>query len=284
MTDSPPSTAPGLPGDRAGGPLLDKISRLLAKAESTDSAAEAEALVAKAQQLATAHAIDLAAARARHTDRTRRQLPEQRTVAVGLRGKRGLRHLVQLFVVTAAPNDVRVDAARDNSHVVLYGFTGDLDVVERLWSSLSVQLVAGAQRRLAAGEHQTAGPGRTAVAASSWRVGHAEGFVAAVAARLQAARAAAVRAADSDAAAGGAQAVGGAATGGARQAAELVLREKGAEVADFQAATSDARGSWRGWRGAAVPARARAAGHADGTRARLGGEQALPGRRQELAG
>lgn len=262
------------PPHRPADPLLDKISRLLAKAESTDSPAEAEALVAKAQQLATAHAIDLAAARARHTDRSRRQVPEQRTVAVGLRGKRGLRHLVQLFVVVAATNEVRVDAARDNSHVVLYGFAADLDVVERLWSSLSVQLAGSAQRRLAAGEHHRAGPRGTAVAASTWRVGHAEGFVAAVHERLRVARAAAVLAADEHGYDGPAAAGG----------AELVLRAKAEEVAQFHAGASDARGSWRGWRGGASPAQARSAGHSDGQRARLGGERELPGARDQLAG
>jgi len=242
--------------------ILDTITKLLAKAEATDYDAEAEALVAKAQQLATANAIDLASARARHAGRAARTVPAQRTVRTGEPGRQGLRHAVQLIAVVAAVNDVRVDVAPGSASVVLYGFPDDLDVTERLWSSLWLQLAASAQRRLARGEHRAEG-----VHARTWRTGYSAAFVVAVQRRLQAARASAVRAAP---------------TGGT--GAALALREKGEEVAAFHARSSSARGTWRGWGGTAGSAGAWAAGATDGARARLGTEAELRGSREELAG
>ncbi len=69
--------------------LVDTITKLLAKAEATEFEAEAEALVAKAQELATAHSIDLATARARQAARGARVSPAQRTVVTGERGRQG---------------------------------------------------------------------------------------------------------------------------------------------------------------------------------------------------
>ena len=242
--------------------LVDTITKLLAKAEATEFEAEAEALVAKAQELATAHSIDLATARARQAARGARVSPAQRTVVTGERGRQGLRHLVQLMAVVAAANDVRVDVAHGSASVVLYGFPDDLDVTERLWSSLAVQLAASGQRRLAGGEHRVEG-----VHARTFRTSHATAFVQAVGGRLRSARSAAVAAAP--AGAGG---------------AELVLRDKGREVGDFHAGSSSARGSWRGWGGPVGSVAGWQAGSVDGSRARLGTEPALPGAAGRLTG
>jgi len=61
-----------------------------------------------------------------------------------------------------------------------------------------------------------------------------------------------------------------AATG--ESSAALVLRDKAVRVQDFYAATSEARGSWRGpWSGrTSVSGRALQAGRTDGARADLG--------------
>lgn len=244
------------PGDR----LVDKVGKLLAQAEGTDNEHEAAAFVERAQQLATAHAVDLELARSRQAARRGPADPlVQERVDVGARGKRGNRHRVLLFSVVARTNDVLVNVAHDSTYVLGFGHRADLAVVERLWASLAVQMTAAAQRRLDAGEHRAAG-----VAAQTWRLSFYDGWVAAVAERLQAARDRAVTAASEPAAERR--------TSGAEPSAALVLRAKAERVSDFYAGASQARGSWRGpWSGrTAMSGRATASGRADGARADLG--------------
>lgn len=232
--------------------LVDKVGKLLAQAEGTDNEHEAAAFVERAQQLATEHAVDLELARSRQAARRGAAEPlVQERVDVGARGKRGNRHRVLLYDVVARANDVMVNVAHDSTYVLGFGHRADLDVVERLWASLAVQLTAAAQRRLDAGEHRAAG-----VAAQTWRLSFYDGWVAAVGERLAAARATVVEQP---------AVVEGTSTA-------LVLRAKAERVQQFYAATSQARGSWRGpWSGrTAVDGRAVATGRADGARADLG--------------
>jgi hypothetical protein len=237
--------------------LVDRVGKLLAQAEGTDNEHEAAAFVERAQQLATEHAVDLELARARQRDRQHRGGGEplvQERMAVGQRGQRGNRHRVQLYVVVAAANDVMVNVAHDSTYVLGFGHRSDLEVVERLWSSLAVQMTTAAQRRMDRGEHRTAG-----VSGLSWRLSFYDGFIAAVGERLQRAREIAIQ--------------------HARPAAEpgepstaLVLRQKSERVQTFYESASDARGSWRGtWSGRTRSSRAaRDSGRVDGARADLG--------------
>jgi len=244
-------SAQSVDGDR----LVDRIGKLLAQAEGTDNEHEASAFVERAQQLATAYAVDLELARARQRDKQSRSATEpivQERVAVGARGKRGNRHRVLLYSVVARANDVLVNVAHDSTYVLGFGHRADLEVVERLWASLAVQMVSAAQRRMDRGEHRAAG-----VAGQSWRLSFYDGWVQAVGERLQAARARAV--VETPVPAG-------------TPSAALVLRAKAERVQSFYATASEARGSWRGpWSGrTAVSGRAQAAGQADGQRADLG--------------
>jgi hypothetical protein len=243
--------------------LVDRVGKLLAQAEGTDNEHEAAAFVERAQQLATEHAVDLELARARQRDRRTRGGGEplvQERLDIGQRGRRGNRHRVLLYAVVAAANDVLVNVAHDSSYVLGFGHRSDLDVVERLWSSLAVQMTAAAQRRMDCGEHRAAG-----VAGLSWRLSFYDGFTEAVGQRLQQARERAI------------EQVRPAATAGEPSAA-LVLREKGERVKSFYDSASSARGSWRGaWSGRTQSSSAAtASGRADGQRADLG----QPGIRQ----
>ena len=233
--------------------LVDKVGKLLAQAEGTDNEHEAAAFVERAQQLATEYAVDLELARSRQAARRGAAEPlVQERVDVGARGKRGNRHRVLLYSVVARVNDVMVNVAHDSTYVLGFGHRADLDVVERLWASLAVQMTAAAQRRLDAGEHRRAG-----IAAQTWRLSFYDGWVEAVGERLEAARARAV--ADVPVPEG-------------EPGTALVLRAKAARVQEFYASTSEARGSWRGpWSGrTAVDGRAVASGRAEGARADLG--------------
>ena len=244
-------------GDR----LVDRVGKLLAQAEGTDNEHEAAAFVERAQQLATAYAVDLELARRRQQERHARGTREpvvQERLDIGAPGKRGNRHRVLLLVAVATPNDVRVDVARDSTWVLGYGHRSDLEVVERLWASLAVQMTVAADRRIARGEHRDAG-----VAALSWRLSFYDGWVATVGQRLQDARERAVAEAPVPTGDG---------------SAALVLRAKSERVQDFYAEQSTARGSWRGaFDGRTRLSRsARRSGAADGARADLG----QPGVRQ----
>ncbi|HWH29762.1 MAG TPA: DUF2786 domain-containing protein [Mycobacteriales bacterium] len=244
----------------AGDRLVDKVGKLLAQAEGTDNEHEAAAFVERAQALATAHAVDLELARARQRERHRRSAHEplvQERLDVGARGRRGNRHRVLLYAVVARVNDVMVNVAHDSTYVIGFGHRSDLEVVERLYASLAVQMTVAAQRRLDAGEHR-----REGVAAQSWRLSFYDGWVDAVGRRLEQAR---ERAQAAAIAAAPAPAEG-------EPSAALVLRAKGDRVRDFYAEQSDARGSWRG-AAAGRTTRSRAAtaaGRSDGERADLG--------------
>jgi hypothetical protein len=238
--------------------LVDKVGKLLAQAEGTDNEHEAAAFVERAQQLATEHAVDLELARSRQAARRGAAEPlVQERVDVGARGKRGNRHRVLLYDVVARANDVMVNVAHDSTYVLGFGHRADLDVVERLWASLAVQMTAAAQRRLDAGEHRAA-----AVAAQTWRLSFYDGWVDAVGERLAAARRRAVEQSTAERAS----------TSAGEPSTALVLRAKAERVQEFYASTSEARGSWRGpWSGrTAVSGRAVASGRADGARADLG--------------
>ena len=249
---------------QTGGPdgderLADKVGKLLAQAEGTDNEHEAAAFVERAQQLATAHAVDLERARQRQRSRQARGTEEpmvQEQVEVGPRGRRGNRHRVLLYSVVARANDVLVNVAHDSSYVLGFGHRSDLEVVERLWASLAVQMTVAAQRRLDAGEHRMAG-----VAAQTWRLSFYDGWAAEVGVRLSEARARAVAA----------PAQAPAATSGEPSAA-LVLRAKSERVQEFYASASQARGAWRGpWSGRTqVSGRAQEAGRRDARAADLG--------------
>jgi hypothetical protein len=239
--------------------LVDRIGKLLAQAEGTDNEHEAAAFVERAQQLATAHAVDLELARARQRERQHRGTAEplvQEQLQVGAKGRRGNRHRVLLYVVVATVNDVLVNVAHDSTYVLGFGHRTDLEVVERLWSSLAVQMTTAAQRRMDRGEHRAAG-----VAGQSWRLSFYDGFVEAVGDRLRRAREHAV-----------AHVHDAAERPAGTPSAELVLRQKAERVQSFYESASQARGSWRGAAAGRTTASrsARASGRADGARADLG--------------
>ncbi len=246
--------------------LVDRVGKLLAQAEGTDNEHEAAAFVERAQQLATTYAVDLERARARQHERRGGRDSEplvQEKIAVGERGRRGNRHRVLLYVAVARPNDVLVNVAHDSTYVLGFGHRSDLDVVERLWASLAVQMTAAAQRRLDRGQHRQDG-----VAALTWRLSFYDGYVQVVAERLAHARASAVRQDDEQVRARAGRPHDGPGTG----SAALVLLAKADRVQEFYRASSAARGSWRGAGSGRtrVSGRAQQSGRTDGARADLG--------------
>ena len=288
---------------------IPTIAALLAKAERTDNPHEAEAYLAKAQHLATLRSVDLAMVRARAAREERRVSPLQRTVQVGEAGKRANTHLVSLFVAVARANDVVVDVARNSTYVIAYGMPTDIDLVEQLWGSLAHQMVDAAGRYL--DSDQWRGEtyrrvvreriGRWSVprvqerphTKQTARAAFYRGFIERIGARLQQAHDDAVAEATSCRPGGQApgrhHADGHHADGHARPqrghpstdrlSTAVVLRRKTEEVQSFYRSASAARGSWRGYQGAAGgdTGAATGAGRRAGSQARIGNQRGIAG-------
>ena len=115
--------------------VLGRIRALLAKAESTDFPAEADALTAKAQDMMTRHAIDAAL------------LDDAQHLSGGIASRRV--HLespyastkVQLLSAVGEVNRVRLLWDEQHAIATIVGAPVDLDLVEMLFTSLLVQAV-----------------------------------------------------------------------------------------------------------------------------------------------
>jgi hypothetical protein len=113
--------------------VLHRVTALLAKAESTTYPDEAEALTAKAQELMTRHAIDVAAVEAEgggHSRTSGRRIGIDDPYA---------RARVTLLSEVARANRCRAVWSRGLGFATVCGDEGDLDAVEVLYTSLLVQ-------------------------------------------------------------------------------------------------------------------------------------------------
>jgi len=125
--------------------LLSRIRALLAKAESTEFAAEAEALSARAQELMAKYSIDHALLAA---ETGRNEEPGAQRIAVDNPYEAPKTSLLQ---TVAQANRCRVVWSRELGLVTVIGFPADLDAIELLFTSLLVQansamLRSGAKR------------------------------------------------------------------------------------------------------------------------------------------
>lgn len=270
---------------------LTRIAALLRKAEGTDNEHEAQAYMAAAQRLATLESIDLAVARTHTASNEERAIPEQRTITIGASGRRGLATYVQLFLAIARANEVTCDVARNSTFVYAYGFKGDIDTCEALYSSLVVQMVAACDRFLRSGRHkQEMTWGRDSrtgrwkqrpVHSTTARINFQHAFAVVIGERLTQAR----ERANTEARRHYANvpvAAGSVAVGGQHSSSVTVaIRAKELEIKDFYAETSEARGSWRGG-SAAYSEASRNAGTRAGRQAQLGGRTAIGGARKAV--
>jgi hypothetical protein len=271
--------------------LTGKIAKLLNQAEHAGTVAESEVFMAKAQELATLHSIDLA--KARHaTIAKQRTTPVQRTIVMGVRGTRGLSTLVSLFSGIARANDITCDIATNSTRVYAYGFAEDIDIAEALFASLSVQMSSAVEDYRRSGTWQgewTWVPGR--YCRGIWIEGHhkplpwisarldfQQGFAERMGRRLKAAREAAEHAPERDTEDG----TRGGGSGPGEPGTAVVLAAKRQTVQDYYRRASTARGSYRGTRSATSSA-ARGAGARAADAARLSQSDSLPGARRSLA-
>lgn len=118
-------------GPRPDDRVLEKVRRLLAKAESTTFEAEAEAFTEGAQRLMSRHRIDHALLAAAGPE-----VPAGRRVWLETPYTR---EKMLLLSAVADANGTRSVWAKDDGHVTLLGFDAELDAVETLYTSLLVQ-------------------------------------------------------------------------------------------------------------------------------------------------
>ncbi len=141
--------------------MLAKVGKLLRHAEGASTEAERDAFMAKAQELATAHSIGLAMARAAHEQDESAAQPTFETVILGHSGRQSNVRFVALMLSVARANDLRCTIRGDNTGVTLYGFGTDIDVVKSLYASLAVQMVTDGDAYIRSGAHRPV-HGRTA--------------------------------------------------------------------------------------------------------------------------
>ncbi|MFC7483656.1 DUF2786 domain-containing protein [Luedemannella flava] len=148
---------------RGGTRLLDRVRGLLAKAESTDYPAEAEAYTAKAQELITRYSLDEALLEARAGD-----------AVVPLARRIGVDHPYEaekaaLLDAVAAANRCYAVWSPELGFATVFGFDADIDAVEVLHTSSWCRRTTrwpGASRRAA--RRAARGCGRTG-SRSWWR-------------------------------------------------------------------------------------------------------------------
>ena len=264
--------------------MIDKISKLLALAERASTPAEAEACFAKAQALATAHAISLAEARMNTHNQQRRETPTHKTITVGEPRKRANKHLVNLMAVIARVNDVEMNIAHNSTYVILFGFPSDINTCEELWTRISHQMVLFAEQYLAEDDWRSDtaqpawnpwAPAPKLVTKQTARSSYYSGFITSLSHRLATARETELanaerrheRRNDAEPSANA-----------PATTTALAIKAKAQEVHAYYQNESTARGTWRGnQRDTLHSTMAAEAGRRDGHRVRIGDDIQLPG-------
>jgi hypothetical protein len=159
------NTAPADSTAPADERMLGRIRALLAKAEATEFAEEAEALSARAQELMAKYSIDHALLAA---ESGRAEAAGGRRIAVDNPYETPKATLLQ---TVAAANRCRVVWSKELGLVTVIGFPADLDAVELLFTSLLVQANTAMLR--AGGKRDGHGRSRTRAFRQSFLVSYA---------------------------------------------------------------------------------------------------------------
>lgn len=135
--------------------MLDKVSKLLAQAENAGTPEEAATFMEKVQELATKNGIDLALARMHQAKKEKAQEPEERRIQVNpYSRKTNRKHFMELAMHIADVNDVEYLIGGKEYVLHAVGFPADLDVLEAMYTHLSVQMVLECDAALKAGANR----------------------------------------------------------------------------------------------------------------------------------
>ncbi len=135
--------------------MMERVAKLLALAEDQAGTPEGDLAMEQATKLSQAHAIDLHIARAHNAKKSEASKPEKRDHKVAASFWRNGRNeskanapFVKLFLAIAHVYDLRCVISGGNTMVHAIGFPEDHEMAERLFSILSVQMVAEADALL----------------------------------------------------------------------------------------------------------------------------------------
>lgn len=250
--------------------MLDTLSKLLNQAENAATEAEAEAFFAKAQQLATLHAISLEQARAHSHASSKRETPTHEQITVGAPRQHVNSHLCLLAAAIGEANSLRTNIASNNTFVLWFGLPSDIETATLLLQSIAAQMVRSAdafvRSRRWADEYdpETGGP----MTAQKARKSYYTAYVRVLGARMNEARKQAQQEYDRTTSDG---------------SAELVLRGKELEVRDYYTQHSTARGYWKGQRSSFASRAAVGAAREDAEAVRLDPSKQIGGQRPAVA-
>jgi len=139
--------------------MIDRIAKILNQGESLpEGSPERELFMERAFALSQAHSIDLAIARAHTQNKEKVEEPEERQYVIGQRGRRSQSakwsHFVDLVFALGEAYDMSGVLARDRSWVALMGYPSDHEMVERMYTMLSTQMVVDADTALKRGDNK----------------------------------------------------------------------------------------------------------------------------------
>jgi len=121
--------------DRDQQRMLETIRGLLAKAESSEFAPEADVFTAKAQELMAAHSIEIAMI----DDRSRRAAGAEPTSRLIRVDRPYTEPKVHILAAAAQANNCEVIWSRHDGVATIFGFDHDLTALELLYTSLLIQ-------------------------------------------------------------------------------------------------------------------------------------------------
>jgi hypothetical protein len=142
--------------------MTERVAKILNQAERAEEGSpEREAFMERALALSQAYSIDLAVARAHQAKKERVEQPERRAFKVGEQRRNGRNqqgknaHFVDLMLAICHANDIECVISGTNAFVYGTGMPSDLDMAERLFSILSVQMMTEADTALKNGANKT---------------------------------------------------------------------------------------------------------------------------------
>ncbi len=250
--------------------MLDTLSKLLNQAENAATQAEAEAFFAKAQEIATLHAISLEQARAHTAKSQKREEPTQKQIVVGEPRQHVNSHLCLLAAAVGEANSLRTNLASNNTFIIWFGLPSDIETAHALLQSIAHQMVRGADAfvRGRSWEDEFDRESHGPMTARKARKSYYTTYVRVIGQRLMTARRDAEQEYDRTAQAG---------------SAELVLRGKEVEVRDYYRQNSTARGVWKGQNASFASSQAVTRATRDASRARLEAPRGIGGQRPAVA-